>query len=135
MTATAMTASTVSLTQPEPRVMDVASVAPAPKTDDSIFLAVDRASPSGRWAVSALGKCTGQTGCRVLAYETQERTARNSTISPSEREKPIFVFVRDAASGIEIALWDCDKVERPAASQCLPSVGRELARLLRDRKS
>ncbi|WP_181883597.1 cell wall hydrolase [Sphingorhabdus pulchriflava] len=135
MTATAMAASTAPLTQPESRLLDVASAAPAPKADGSIFLAVDRASPSGRWAVSALGKCAGQTGCRVLAYETQELTARNSAISPGDREKPIFVFVRDAASGIEIALWDCDKVERPANSQCLPSVDRELARLLRDRKS
>jgi hypothetical protein len=42
------------------------------------------------------------------------------------------VFVRDAASGIELALWDCDKIPRPAASQCLPSAGRELTRLLRD---
>lgn len=133
--ATAMAASTASLTQPELAVKDVASVAPAPKSDDSIFLAVDRASPSGRWAVSALGKCAGQTGCRVLAYETQESMARNSTISPGAREKPIFVFVRDATSGIEIALWDCEKVDRPANSQCLPSADRELARLLRGRKS
>ena len=135
MAATAMAASTSPLTQPEPAVKDVASAVPAPKSDGSIFLAVDQASPSGRWAVSALGKCVGQTGCRVLAYETQERLARNSAILPGAREKPIFVFVRDATSGIEIALWDCDKVERPASSQCLPSAERELARLLRDRKS
>lgn len=135
LAATAMAASTSPLTQPEPAVKDVASVVPAPKSDGSIFLAVDQASPSGRWAVSALGKCVGQTGCRVLAYETQERLARNSAILPGAREKPIFVFVRDATSGIEIALWDCDKVERPASSQCLPSAERELARLLRDRKS
>jgi hypothetical protein len=131
-TATAITAP---LAQVKPTTGDIVSVALPPKTDGAIFLAVDRTSPSGRWAVSALGKCTGQTGCRVLAYETQERLAHNSTISARAREKPIFLFVRDAASGVELALWDCEKVERPASSQCLPIVDRELARLLSDRES
>jgi hypothetical protein len=123
------------LAQTEPSAGNITSIASAPKTDGAIFFAVDRASPSGRWAVSALGKCTGQAGCRVLAYETQERLAHNSSISPRAREKPIFLFVRDATSGVELALWDCEKVERPASSQCLPGVDRELGRLLRDRQS
>jgi hypothetical protein len=108
---------------------------PAPKTDGAIFFSVDKGSPSGRWAISALGKCTGQPGCRVLAYETQERLSHNSTISAPAREKPIFLFVRDAASGVELALWDCEKVARPSNSQCLPDAGQELSRLLRDRRS
>ncbi len=133
--AAAMATSTATLALAEPAAGDLISAAPAPKTDGAIFLAVEKASPSGRWAVSALGKCTGQAGCRVLAYETQERLAHNSTISARAREKPIFLFVRDATSGAELALWDCEKVERPASSQCLPNVGSELARLLRDRQS
>lgn len=133
--ATGTMAITAPLASAELATGNIASTAPAPKTDGAIFLAVDRTSPSGRWAVSALGKCTGQAGCRVLAYETQERLAHNSATSARSREKPIFLFVRDPASGIELALWDCEKVERPASSQCLPSADRELARLLRDRQS
>ncbi|MGB5076313.1 MAG: cell wall hydrolase [Sphingorhabdus sp.] len=132
---TVMGTSTATLAKAETMTGKTISAAPAPKTDRAIFLAVDQASPSGRWAVSALGKCAGQVGCRVLAYETEEKQAHNSTISPRAREKPIFLFVRDAASGIELALWDCEKVERPARSQCLPSVDRELSRLLQDRQS
>jgi Cell Wall Hydrolase len=135
LSATAMTISTAPLAQIEPAAGNIALVAPAPKTDGAIFLAVDSASPSGRWAVSALGKCAGQAGCRVLAYENQEKLARNSTISARAREKPIFLFVRDSTSGVQLALWDCEKVERPASSQCLPSVDRELARLLSGRQS
>ena len=133
--ATTMSTSTAPLAQPEPTAGNITSVAPAMKTDGAIFLAVDRASPSGRWAVSALGKCTGQAGCRVLAYETQEKLAHNSNISARAREKPIFLFVRDATSGVQLALWDCEKVERPASSQCLPNVDRELVRLLGGRQS
>lgn len=127
--------STATLAQAELAGGNLTAAAPLAKADDAIFLAVDRASPSGRWAVSALGKCMGQTGCRVLAYETRERLAHNSTISARAREKPIFLFVRDAVSGFELALWDCEKVERPASSQCLPNVDRELARLLQGRQS
>ena len=133
--ATGTGASNLTLASVEPAVEASASTVPAPKTDDTIFLAVDPASLSGRWAVAALSKCAGQAGCRVLAYESPDRTTHNSTLSPRAREKPIFVFVRDAASGMELALWDCEKVDRPASSQCLPSAAHQLARLLRDRKS
>lgn len=133
--ATGTMAITAPLASAELATGNIASTAPAPKTDGAIFLAVDRTSPSGRWAVSALGKCAGQPGCRVLAYETQERLAHNSAASAAVREKPIFLFIRDAASGVELALWDCEKVERPTTSQCLPNADRELSRLLRDRRS
>jgi Cell Wall Hydrolase len=133
--AAAMASSTATSAHAQLAVGTIISAAPAPKTDGTIFLPVDSASPSGRWAVSALGKCMGQVGCRVLAYETPERLAHNSAIAARAREKPIFLFVRDAASGVELALWDCEKVERPADSQCLPDVGQELARLLRGRQS
>jgi hypothetical protein len=100
-----------------------------------VFLTIDMATPSGRWAVSALGQCAGKTGCRVYGYETQDQLARNGAAPAAAREKPVFLFVRDAASGIELALWDCDKVQRPASSQCLPAAGRELTRLLRDNQN
>lgn len=118
-----------------PDAANAMSAAFAPKPGTAIFFTVDRQTPSGRWAVSALGQCAGKTGCRVLAYETQEQSARNSAVPAPTREKPVFLFVRDAGSGIELALWDCEKVKRPASSQCLPNAGRELDNLLRDRQS
>jgi hypothetical protein len=135
LTAAAMPTSTASLPHIQPIVGNTMLVAPASQTNGPILLAVDRTSPSGRWAVSALGKCAGKIGCRVLAYESQEQLAQNGAVSGHSREKPIFIFVRDASSGIELALWDCEKVERPVDNQCLPSGAQDLARLLRDRKS
>lgn len=114
---------------------EVASVTPAPKPGSAIFLTIDRSSPSGRWAVSALGKCAGKAGCQVFGYESQDQIARNGAAPSAVREKPVFLFIRDAVSGIELALWDCEKVQRPASSQCLPDAGRELTRLLRDSQS
>lgn len=102
------------------------------KPSSTIMLAINTESPNGRWAVLARSRCAGKVGCRVLGYETQDQIAHNSAASASSREKPVFLFVRDDVSGIELALWDCDKVERPASSQCLPGPGRELTRLLRD---
>lgn len=107
----------------------------AAKPQGSIFMTIDGAQPSGRWAVTALGRCAGKAACRVLGYQTPDQAARNSSIGAGERAKPLFLFVRDAASGIELALWDCDRVTRPAPSQCLPAPGRELARMLRDSQS
>lgn len=114
---------------------DLPAAPPATKPSSTIMLAIDAGSPNGRWAVLARGSCAGKTGCRVLGYETQDQIARNAAAGASSREKPIFLFVRDAASGIELALWDCEKVQRPASSQCLPGMGRELTRLLRDSQS
>lgn len=133
--ASAMATSTATSAHGQLISANIVSAPPVPETDSAIFLGVDSESPSGRWAVSGLGKCIGRAACRVLAYETPQRLAHNSNTSARTREKPIFLFVRDPASGIELALWDCDKVERPDRSQCLPNEGQELSRLLRDRKS
>lgn len=111
---------------------EAGSVAPDLKPGSAIFLTIDRSSPSGRWAVSALGNCAGKAGCQVFGYESQDQIARNGAAPAAAREKPVFLFIRDAASGIELALWDCEKVRRPSSSQCLPDAGRELTRLLRD---
>jgi spore germination cell wall hydrolase CwlJ-like protein len=118
-----------------PVIGGAAPGASASRQGDALFLAVDLISPSGRWAVSALGKCAGRTGCRVLGYESPDKIARNSTRPAAALEKPVFLFIRDPASGMELALWDCDKVSRPASSQCLPDAGQDLARLLRERQS
>jgi spore germination cell wall hydrolase CwlJ-like protein len=134
ITRTDLTA-TAALVSIAPASASSANHTPAPRPDNVIFLTIDRVTPSGRWAVSALGKCAKKAGCSVLGYESDEQITRNSALPPIAREKPVFLFVRDAGSGIELALWDCEKVERPASNQCLPNAGQELANLLRDRQS
>ena len=99
----------------------------------TMFMAVDQASANGRWAVSAMNQCAGRDSCLVLGYTSPEIADRNSARAGSAMERPVFLFVRDSASGMDLALWDCERVQRPSTSQCLPANGPSLARLMRDR--
>jgi hypothetical protein len=96
-------------------------------------MAVDPSGASGGWAVAALGKCAGRRSCQVVAYQSAEAIDRNGAVGPPDRERPLFLFVRDGASGMEVALWDCARVSRPSASQCLPADAGALAALMKER--
>ena len=100
---------------------------------NAIFLRVDRSAPSGRWALQALGECGRKGDCQVLAYEDSRQAERNRWVAARERDRPIFLFVRDANSGMAVSLWDCRKVERPQQSQCLPDDRSALDLLMRER--
>ena len=110
----------------------IAPGAAAPPTSAVLMVAEESAAP-GRWALSALNKCTGRADCQVLVYARSDQVERNRSLPAENREVPLFLFLRDAASGMTVSLWDCQAVERPNRSQCLPGPGAELRRLLRDR--
>ena len=129
------------LTGAEPEVADadflpdialppVRAVPVAMERPSAIFAQVDSAQPSGRWAVTALNRCAGARGCVVLSYATDDSVARNRALPLPQRERPLFLFARDPASGMDLALWDCTRVERPSASQCLPASDLALRRLM-----
>lgn len=82
---------------------------------------VDSGGPSGRWAISAMNRCAGNGACRVIAFDSAGPAGG----------RPLFVFVRDS-SGIQLALWDCERTPRSRQEQCLPR-GSELASLLKER--
>lgn len=97
------------------------------------LLVVDSSQPSGRWAMAALSKCAGKSDCQVLAYPSSHDVDRNLWREASDRDRPIFLFVRDAMSGMAIALWDCTKVSRPDPGECLPEERPVLNKLMRNR--
>lgn len=105
----------------------------SPASGRAHLIAVDPRSPSGRWAVTALDNCAGRISCAVIAYGDASEVGRNAGLEPTRMNRPLFLFVRDSASGMDLALWDCDRVSRPQASQCLPKDGEALARLMRNR--
>jgi hypothetical protein len=82
---------------------------------------VDSSGPSGRWAISAMNRCVGNGVCRVIAFDSAAPAGG----------RPLFVFVRDS-SGMQLALWDCERSPRSRQEQCLPQ-GSELASLLKER--
>ncbi|MFT4056671.1 MAG: cell wall hydrolase [Novosphingobium sp.] len=97
---------------------------------DAILLAVDPTMPSGRWAMDALSRCAGKASCRVVAWPSPAMLEANRLRSPAQRDLPVFVFVRNAASQRDLALWDCSAVARPDARQCLPPDRVAVRRLL-----
>ncbi|QIG53183.1 cell wall hydrolase [Altererythrobacter sp. BO-6] len=116
-------------------VYELSAHANPPKSPQSsaIFLTVEQGEPSGRWAMAAMKACKGQSDCQVLGYAGKEQMLRNQAGAPAERSRPIFLFIRDAASAMSLALWDCEKVDRPSAKECLPADKSALANLLRER--
>ena len=63
----------------------------------------------------------------------ERRCLELRVLDPAAMERPLFVFVRDSASGMDLALWDCERVPRPRETQCLPGDRAALARLMRSR--
>jgi len=112
--------------------LTIATPSPANRMAHSslLFLGVDEKGPSGRWAVDALRMCAGLKGCRLVAYGSTDQIERNRGRAPDSIDRPLHIFVRDEASGMELALWDCKRVERPSSQQCMPEGGAELRRLL-----
>ena len=101
----------------------------------AIVMVVNSANLSGRWALDALGRCPGEHGCQVLGYANAEIAARNSALPDSQRDRPLFLLIRDRTSGQVLALWDCDAVQRPETDQCLPNERSQLNSLMRERKA
>ena len=94
---------------------------------------LDGGQPSGRWAIEALRRCSGEAGCHVIGYASADLAARNASLPDGQRDLPEFVLIRDAASGQVVALWDCEKTQRPDASQCLPASRDAVRSLMRER--
>ena len=111
-----------------PEALNSVSVARRPGT---FVTGVDPAGPNGRWAVDALTRCTGFKGCSVASYESEAAAERNLAVPPGQRDRPLFLFVRDPSSGMDLALWDCTRTRRPDASQCLPTGAAAVSRMMR----
>lgn len=108
----------------------VAELQPATAARQAMqFLLTDSAAPSGRFAVAALGLCKGQAGCRVLGYGS-EKEIDTARVAGAVLPRPLFIFVRDAGTGMEIAVWDCAKLKRSSAQECLPASQAALERLM-----
>lgn len=99
----------------------------------AIFLALEEGEASGRWALAAMKSCKGRQDCQVFGYGNGDDITRNEKRAAQERDRPIFLFVRDAASAMTVALWDCQRIERPRKSECLPIDRRVLMGLMQER--
>ncbi|RGP41256.1 hypothetical protein BPTFM16_01552 [Altererythrobacter insulae] len=94
--------------------------------NSAIFMPLDIETATGRWAMSAMDACAGKPACHVIGYS-------DAAAADVGVQDPIFVFIRDRVSGMDLALWDCARAPRPNSNQCLPSDRAARERLLRDR--
>jgi hypothetical protein len=117
----------------EAKIQPPEPVSSLARPTSALFMAVEPATANGGWAVAALGKCAGRRTCQVIAYPSADAVDRNRDLAAPLRERPLFLFVRDGTSGMEVALWDCDRVSRPSASQCLPANSKALDDLMQER--
>jgi spore germination cell wall hydrolase CwlJ-like protein len=97
------------------------------------LIQVDANGPSGRWALSAMEKCSARVSCQIVGYGQPEQIDHNRALPGSAMDRPLFLFIRDKASGMDLALWDCERVERNNSAQCLPGNGPELNNLMQNR--
>ena len=104
-----------------------------PITPGAFYIGLGNTSAAGRWAVSALATCQGRSSCQVFGYENDGAAIQNRRAPLSDRQRPLFLFVRDQTSGMDVALWDCQRVSRKDPSQCLPSTAGALSKLMRER--
>jgi hypothetical protein len=105
----------------------------AGRQDHAIIMASTGHGESGRWAIAALNACREKLDCQVLFYEDVQSVNRNRLLQSSNRERPLFLFIKDASSQMVVKLWDCEKIARPTAEQCLPTNAPALRFLMRDR--
>ncbi|WP_404477824.1 cell wall hydrolase [Novosphingobium sp. BL-52-GroH] len=118
--------------QPVAAAVPAQEVVPAGLPGKSILFAVDPAAAPGRWAIDAMSRCEGKASCRAIAWSSAGQLEANRLRPASDREGPVFLFMRRAASRTELALWDCSVVPRDNPAQCLPANPAAVRRLMQD---
>ncbi|MGE4303101.1 MAG: cell wall hydrolase [Novosphingobium sp.] len=130
ITGVTITAAPVAFAETTAPAQPASALTRPPVAGGAILMTVDNDKPSGRWALDALGQCSDGKGCQILGYADAAQVARNSGLPGKQRDRPLFIFARDGSSSMMLALWDCEKVQRPDRSQCLPDDTNELKALM-----
>lgn len=85
---------------------------------------------NGRWAMESMKMCSGKSDCRVVGFASAWQADDNSSRAAASMDRPLFVFARDSVSGRDLALWDCARVKRNLARECLPDDKAEISALI-----
>ncbi|MCB2051456.1 MAG: cell wall hydrolase [Novosphingobium sp.] len=104
----------------------------ASRNPNVFYISVGNSEASGRWALTAMNRCENREDCQVIGYTNSEAVERNLSRATPEKDRPLFMFVRRGVSGMDVALWDCERVKRPQANQCLPVGEQALMKLMRN---
>lgn len=112
--------------QPAPRALDPVrfvdrrvSALPG-KADDVFFVALDGGRAAGSHAISAVNLCAKRTRCLVLGWMDHAQVSKQLPLSLAAISALDFVYRRTGA-GDDAAYWNCSRMPRENAGQCLPS--------------
>ena len=95
-----------------------------------VLVEVPPGSLPGDHALGALRICRGRNRCTVVGWpQGVMRPAADDTAAIA-RSRPVFVFLQDDRQRRQDSLWDCRRIARPSAEQCLPAKADVLASLI-----
>ncbi len=101
------------------------------EASDTYFIEVSPTAFTGAYATAAVALCKGRATCKVLGWRDAGAMATSTRLSAAQGAALTFLYLRTDPTK-DVALWNCEQVERANKAQCLPPGADALARLLND---
>lgn len=86
---------------------------------NAFILTLDRASAPDSWRTLAATFCAGRQKCRILAWTDAARAPDGFPIDHALLPAMAFSYIHDAATGLQRALWNCDRTPRANPADCM----------------
>jgi spore germination cell wall hydrolase CwlJ-like protein len=92
---------------------------PMPGDANAFLVTLDRRVPSAEYDAYALRICGERPYCKLLGWTERADTPPTLPTTDATMERMAFSFLRDRSRAFEKALWNCDRFDRPATTQCM----------------
>lgn len=86
---------------------------------DTIILTLDRQQAPDTFPALAEAACGTRQYCKVMGWTNPGLAPGTEAMSDMARAAMSFSYLRDEASALERALWNCDEFARETRSQCM----------------
>lgn len=94
--------------------------AAAEKLPDGVhFIQAGSKGNGGALAMHALNLCGSEKFCKVVGWDEKAGHRSSLPVTAADRAAIAFIYIRDRRTGVDRALWDCERFERQSSSQCL----------------
>lgn len=92
----------------------------SPSADFLVFVVPKSADP-GMLLSLVLFSCSVKPYCKVLVWTDARSAPTQMPVSEDQLDSMAFSYLRNRASGLDKALWNCEVFSRPDQSQCMKS--------------
>ncbi|WP_267396238.1 cell wall hydrolase [Sphingomonas sp. GC_Shp_1] len=102
-------------------VATVTGAAPTPVASDnaSFLVTIPRGTLAEGYPALAKQACGERPSCKYSAWADPAATPTALPLEPAQIAAMTFSYLRDRATGVDKALWNCQQVRRPDRSQCM----------------